>query len=168
SSLLPSHAAPYNFTDHAANATTLPLLTWKYKPSTYILYLEPSGAAYLSAWARDNIFRQFTSPFLITWLLNYFVFATLSYIFIFDKKIFKHPKFLKSQIRLEIKQANKAMLVMAVCTAFTFLAEVRGFCKLYEATEDGPGRWYDWAQARPRLVQQGDQDVSEDVEVQVE
>ncbi|KAK2042237.1 fatty acid hydroxylase superfamily protein [Colletotrichum somersetense] len=124
--LLPSHAAPYKFTDHTTNATILSLSTWK-----------------------DNIFRQFTSLFLITWilgLLNYFVFATLSYIFIFDKKIFKHPEYLKRQIRLEIKQANKAMPVMAVCTAFTFLAEVRGFCKLYDATEDGSGRWYDWAQ----------------------
>ncbi|KAK2024364.1 fatty acid hydroxylase superfamily protein [Colletotrichum zoysiae] len=79
-------------------------------------------------------------------LLNYLVFATLSYIFIFDKEIFKHPKFLKRQIRLEIKQANKAMPVMAICTTFTFLSEVRGFCKLYDATEDGPGRRYGWAQ----------------------
>ncbi|GJC90532.1 putative delta(7)-sterol 5(6)-desaturase [Colletotrichum liriopes] len=79
-------------------------------------------------------------------ILNYFVFATLSYIFIFDKKTFSHPKFLKNQIRLEMKQANKAMPVMAVCTALTFVAEVRGFCRLYDATEDGPGRWYDWAQ----------------------
>ncbi|GJC90533.1 putative delta(7)-sterol 5(6)-desaturase [Colletotrichum liriopes] len=65
--LLPAHAAPYDFPHHAANATAQPLSTWQYKPSTHMLYLEPSEAAHLSAWPRDNIFRQFTSLFLITW-----------------------------------------------------------------------------------------------------
>ncbi|KAF4816915.1 putative Delta(7)-sterol 5(6)-desaturase [Colletotrichum siamense] len=148
-SLLPAGAAPYDFPHTAANATAQPLSTWQYKPATHWLHLEPSEAAYMSAWPRDNMYRQFTSLFLVTWifgLLNYFVFATLSYIFIFDKKTFNHPKFLKNQVWLEMKQANKAMPIMSLCTAITFLAEVRGFCKLYDTTEEGPGRWYDWAQ----------------------
>ncbi|KDN68399.1 putative fatty acid hydroxylase superfamily protein [Colletotrichum sublineola] len=141
--LLPAHTTPYDFPNYTVNATALPLSIWKYKPSTYMFSLEPSEAAYMSAWPRDNIFRQFTSLFLITWLfglINCFVFATLSYIFIFDKNTFNHPKFLNNQISLEMKQANRAMPIMAVCTALTFVAEVRGFCKLYDATENGPGR----------------------------
>ncbi|KAK2007027.1 hypothetical protein LZ32DRAFT_663160 [Colletotrichum eremochloae] len=81
--LLPAHATPYDFPNYTVNATALPLSIWKYKPSTYMFSLEPSEAAYMSAWPRDNIFRQFTSLFLITWLfglINCFVFATLSYI----------------------------------------------------------------------------------------
>ncbi|KAK1979758.1 fatty acid hydroxylase superfamily protein [Colletotrichum cereale] len=126
--LLPAHAASYDFPHHAANATAQLLSIWHYKPSTYMLYLGPSEAAYMSAWPRDTILRQFTSLFLVTWifgLLNYFVFATLSYIFIFDKETFDHPKFLKNQIHLEVKQANKAMPVMAACTALTFVAEAQ-------------------------------------------
>ena len=38
-----------------------------YEPATQLIYLEPSKYAYLSAWPRNNIYRQFTSFFLITW-----------------------------------------------------------------------------------------------------
>lgn len=54
----------------------------------------------------------------------------------------KHPKFLKNQVWLEIKQANWAMPFMAVLTAPIFLAEIRGYSKLYDTSEQGPGRWY--------------------------
>jgi lathosterol oxidase len=45
-----------------------------------------------------------------------------------------------------MKQANVAFPIMAVLTVPWFLAEVRGYSKLYDTTEEGPGRWYDWAQ----------------------
>lgn len=38
-----------------------------YEPATQLIHLEPSKYAYLSAWPRNNIYRQFTSFFLITW-----------------------------------------------------------------------------------------------------
>lgn len=38
-----------------------------YEPATQLIHLEPSKWAYLSAWPRNNIYRQFTSFFLITW-----------------------------------------------------------------------------------------------------
>jgi lathosterol oxidase len=38
-----------------------------YEPATQMLHLEPSKYAYLSAWPRNNMYRQFTSFFLITW-----------------------------------------------------------------------------------------------------
>lgn len=53
--------------DPASNATTEPLSAWRYEPATAYLHLEPSKAAYMSAWSRDNIYRQTLSLFLITW-----------------------------------------------------------------------------------------------------
>lgn len=44
---------------------------FKYKPATTYLYIEPSKYAYLSAWPRDNIYRQAFSLFLITWCVGY-------------------------------------------------------------------------------------------------
>jgi lathosterol oxidase len=38
-----------------------------YEPATQLIHLEPSKYAYLSAWPRNNMYRQFTSFFLITW-----------------------------------------------------------------------------------------------------
>lgn len=79
-------------------------------------------------------------------LVNYFFFATLSYVFVFDKTTFKHPKFLKNQMRQEIRQALIAMPGISVPTCLAFLVEVRGYTKLYDHTDEGPGRWYDYAQ----------------------
>jgi lathosterol oxidase len=76
----------------------------------------------------------------------YYVFATLSYVFIFDKATFKHPRYIKNQIRLEMRQTNIAQPIMALLTAPWFLLEIRGYSKLYDAVEDGPGTWYNFAQ----------------------
>ncbi|KAK3944303.1 C-5 sterol desaturase [Diplogelasinospora grovesii] len=143
--VLPARPAPYNFPDHT-NATGQAYSSWQYKPSTSFFSLEPSQAAYQSAWTRDNMYRQATSLFLITWLFGlvlYFVFSTLSYFFIFDKKTLEHPKFLKNQVWMEIKQANESMPFMALCTFPLFVAEVRGYSKLYDTSAEGPGLWYD-------------------------
>jgi lathosterol oxidase len=78
--------------------------------------------------------------------INYFVLSTLSYIFIFDKRTLNHPKFIKNQIWLEIVQANKSMPFMALCTAPLMCLEVRGYSKLYDTTEQGPGIWYNFLQ----------------------
>lgn len=63
--LLPAKPVPYDFPDVPANATSQ--FQWSYKPSTAFLDLEPSKYAYMSAWPRDNIYRQAISLFLITW-----------------------------------------------------------------------------------------------------
>jgi lathosterol oxidase len=73
----------------------------------------------------------------------YFAFASLSYVFIFDKNTFNHPKYLKNQVRLEIQQTLQSLPVMAILTVPFFLAEVRGYSKMYDTTADGPGLWYD-------------------------
>ncbi|KAL1872785.1 hypothetical protein VTK73DRAFT_1335 [Phialemonium thermophilum] len=145
--LLPVRHAPFDYPDHLSTNATSPVLSpWQYKPATSFFSLEPSQAAFASAWARDNILRQTVSLFLITWIfgvLTYFIFASLSYWLIFDKKTLQHPKFLKNQIALEIKQANVSMPIMALYTVPFFVAEVRGYSKLYDVSADGPGVWYD-------------------------
>lgn len=118
---------------------------YKYQPATTYLYVEPSKYAYLSAWPRDNIYRQAFSLFLITWLfgvLLYFVFSSLSYVFVFDKATFKHPKYLRNQIRMEIAQTMEAMPIMSILTAPFFLAEVRGYGKMYDTFAEEPFPYY--------------------------
>ena len=65
--------------------------------------------------------------------LIYATFATLSYIFVFDKTTFQHPKYLKNQMRLEIKQTLEAIPIMAIFTVPFFVAEVRGHSFIYDS-----------------------------------
>jgi lathosterol oxidase len=67
------------------------------------------------------------------WLL-YIISASLSYVFIFDRRLLQHPLILENQIRREIKVATCSIPFMAVPTVFIFLLEIRGYSKLY---------WYD-------------------------
>ena len=78
--------------------------------------------------------------------LIYFIIATLSYVYIFDKTTFKHPKFLQNQVRMEISQAVHSMPYMSALTAPFFLAEVRGYSKLYDAPSEAPFPWYNLLQ----------------------
>ncbi|KAF2811454.1 uncharacterized protein BDZ99DRAFT_440300 [Mytilinidion resinicola] len=126
-------------------ATGYPAATWQYTPASEYLSFTPGKYAYLSELPRDDWRRQLASLFAITWffgLVIYYVCATLSYVFVFDKATFAHPKYLKHQVRQEIWQTNKSLPGMAVLTAPIFLAEVRGYSKMYDASADGPGMWY--------------------------
>ncbi|KAL9090436.1 MAG: hypothetical protein Q9159_001965 [Coniocarpon cinnabarinum] len=117
-----------------------------YQPASQYLAIEPSKYAYQSAWPRDHLYRQMLSLYIITAFFGvfvYFFFGTLSYIFIFDKTQFNHPRYLKNQMSMEIAQSLRAMPVIALCTVPAFLAEVRGWSKIYDTTAEGPGRWYD-------------------------
>jgi lathosterol oxidase len=138
--------------------------SYVYKPATQYLYVEPSKYAYMSAWPRDNIYRQGLTLFFITWyvihdccgsspqttdsrdrvfgVLIYFLFSSLSYLYVFDKDTFKHPKYLRNQVRMEIMQTMKSMPVMAVLTAPFFLAEVRGYGKIYDTFAEEPFPYY--------------------------
>ncbi|KAK2594440.1 c-5 sterol desaturase [Conoideocrella luteorostrata] len=144
--LYPIRPELYDFPQKtSANASAPIFSSWTWKPATKYLQIQPSQAAYVSSMTRDNPYRQLATLFFITWIfgiLVYFIFATLSYYLIFDKRTLNHPKFIKNQIWLEIKQANKSMPFMAVCTAPLFLLEVRGFGNLYDTTDEGPGMWY--------------------------
>ncbi|KAL8746812.1 MAG: hypothetical protein Q9190_001217 [Brigantiaea leucoxantha] len=115
------------------------------QPSSQFFHLEPSRFAYMSAWPRDNVWRQALSLYLITWLFGlvvYFVCATLSYVFVFDHATFSHPKYLKNQVALEIKQTLTSLPVMAIFTVVFFFAEVRGYAKLYDAPSEAPFALY--------------------------
>lgn len=72
----------------------------------------------------------------------YFLCSGLSYWLVFDKNTFKHPKFLKQQVKLEIQQAMAAMPGMSALTAVMFMLEVRGHAKLYDTLDEAPFQLY--------------------------
>ena len=74
------------------------------------------------------------------------MFASLSYIFIFDHATFTHPKYLKNQIRLEIRQTLIALPIIAIFTVPCFLGEVRGYAKLYDSPSEAPFSLYNYLQ----------------------
>lgn len=68
--VLPARSAPYGFSQATATNATgnwPPFSTWTYKPATSFFSIEPSQAAYMSAWPRDNIYRQAISLYATTW-----------------------------------------------------------------------------------------------------
>ncbi|OBZ72223.1 C-5 sterol desaturase, partial [Grifola frondosa] len=104
------------------------------------LVLSPSLA---SAWPRDYIPRQLISLFAITITgihVLYFVFAYLSYKYIFNHDMMKHPRFLKNQIKQEIILSLKAFPLMTLLTLPWFQGEVMGYSRLYDNVDE-----YGWA-----------------------
>ncbi|KAJ7466502.1 fatty acid hydroxylase [Mycena latifolia] len=93
-----------------------------------------------SAWPRDYIPRQVLSLSIITLIgihLLYFIFAGLSYYFIFNHAMRRHPRFLKHQEKLEIQSSLRAFPFITLLTLPWFFAEVRGYSRLY----DGAGTY---------------------------
>lgn len=105
------------------------------------LFLDPLDVnlltpyVYPESWPEESPLRQYITLFFMilfgAWLL-YISCATISYFFIFDHRLMKHPQFLPNQIRREIICASKSAPLMAFPTAGIFLLEVRGYGKLYE------------------------------------
>lgn len=89
---------------------------------------------YPQSWAEDDVFRQLLTLYVLTavsgWLL-YFTAASISYIFLFDKRYKLHPNFLPNQVQLEIAYTTWSIPFMALATAPVFFLEVRGYSKLY-------------------------------------
>ncbi|KAK0199864.1 fatty acid hydroxylase [Desarmillaria ectypa] len=91
-----------------------------------------------SSWSRDYIPRQIISLSVLTLLgihVLYFIFAWLSYKFIFNHNMMRHPKFLPNQVRLEIITSVQAFPVMTLLTLPWFQAEVMGYSKLYDGLD---------------------------------
>lgn len=86
------------------------------------------------------------SVYRIFGLVVYFICATASYVFIFDKTTFQHPKYLKNQVRQEILQTMKSLPIMAIFTVPFFLLEVRGYANLYDDAADAPFQLYNLIQ----------------------
>ncbi|CDK29070.1 unnamed protein product [Kuraishia capsulata CBS 1993] len=106
---------------------------------------EETPWTHASLLGRANMLRQsltlFTIMTIFGWLL-YLSVASLSYVFVYDKANFNHPRYLKNQISLEIKHAMSSIPVMVIFTVPWFLLELRGYSKLYwEVNESNGGYW---------------------------
>ncbi|KAK4570000.1 c-5 sterol desaturase [Recurvomyces mirabilis] len=137
----------------AGDASLARSSAWSFQPSSEWFSVQPSEFAWMSRWDRDNVWRQMLTLFFGAAI--YFLCATLSYLFVFDKTTFNHPKYLKNQIRMEIAQTQRSIPIMAVLTVPFFLLEVRGHGYMYDdALAPGfthPmltlfGSWYNWIQ----------------------
>jgi lathosterol oxidase len=106
----------------------------RYKTPSFLASFD-SPPSVPSAWPRSYIPRQLISVSVITMIgihVLYFLGAWLSYTFIFDKRMMKHPRFLKNQIRLEIICSLWAFPGMTMLTLPFFQAEVMGYSRLYD------------------------------------
>jgi lathosterol oxidase len=102
------------------------------------LYSNAQSPVLLSAWPRDYIPRQVLSIAMLMLLgihVLYFLFAGLSYRYIFNHEMMRHPKFLDNQVRLEIQTSLRAFPVIALLTIPWFQAEVMGYSKLYDRVD---------------------------------
>lgn len=92
----------------------------------------------ISAWPREYIPRQIISLIILTTIgihILYFLFAWLSYKFIFNHDMMRHPRFLKDQIKLEIQCSLRAFPGMTILTLPWFQAEVMGYSRLYDGLD---------------------------------
>ncbi|RDB25784.1 Lathosterol oxidase [Hypsizygus marmoreus] len=92
----------------------------------------------LSAWPREYIPRQLLSLTAITLIgvhILYFLFAGLSYYFIFNHDMMRHPRFLKNQVKQEIQCSLRAFPGMMLLTLPWFQGEVMGYSQLYEGLD---------------------------------
>jgi lathosterol oxidase len=68
--VLPVQPAPYSLNGGPSNVTITDFKAaspWRFQPASSILSFQPTDAAYMSQWTRDNVYRQLFSLFLITW-----------------------------------------------------------------------------------------------------
>ncbi|XP_072594227.1 lathosterol oxidase-like, partial [Vulpes vulpes] len=96
-------------------------------------------------WSEDDIFRQTISLLIVTNLgayILYFFFATLSYYFVYDHSLMKHPQFLKNQVYREIMFTVQSLQWISIPTVLLFLLELRGYGKLYDDIGEFPSGWF--------------------------
>ncbi|KAM0749888.1 hypothetical protein T439DRAFT_326781 [Meredithblackwellia eburnea MCA 4105] len=106
-------------------------------PITSILGRIPS----LSSLPRDSVLRQCISLYILIYVGIfglYFGVATFSYYFLFDRRLEHHPKFLKNQVRREIKYSLQAFYTIDFLTVPWFLGDIRGYSMLYDTIAQGP------------------------------
>ncbi|GME66830.1 unnamed protein product [[Candida] boidinii] len=107
-------------------------------------FFEENSFTHASLLERYNLIRQSLTLFVLLsvfgWLL-YFAVASVSFIFVYDKANFNHPRYLKNQVKLEIIQASTAIPVMVLLTVPWFLLELHGYSKLYYNIDESTGGW---------------------------
>lgn len=111
----------------------------------YVDYYYFTPYVYPVTWPEDGPMRQFLSLLVVTNLgavVLYFLFGTVSYFFIFDHNLKKHPQFLENQVLREIKYALSSMPWISIPTVMLFFAEVRGYSRLYDNIDSSPYGWF--------------------------
>ncbi|XP_017554036.1 lathosterol oxidase [Pygocentrus nattereri] len=99
---------------------------------------------YPSSWPEDEPLRQIFGLLVVTNLgaaILYLGLGALSYYFVFDHSLMKHPQFLENQVWREIKYAMTSLPVISIPTVALFFAEVRGYSKLYDNADDSLLGW---------------------------
>ncbi|XP_038070297.1 lathosterol oxidase-like [Patiria miniata] len=99
---------------------------------------------YPQSWSNDLWIRQVCSLYVLTCLSGvglYLASASFNYFLLFDRRLEKHPLFLKNQIRREIETSVKILPVIAVMTVGMFFVEVRGYSKLFDGIPSGELGW---------------------------
>lgn len=99
---------------------------------------------YPLTWKEDDIYRQTFTLLLLTNIggaILYLATASISFFFIFDKRLLKHPQILENQIYLEIMVALKSIPFMSFPTVALFMLEVRGYSRLYYLDMTTLGFW---------------------------
>lgn len=71
-------------------------------------------------------------------MIMYLLGSLALYHTLFDKRLLRHPRFLANQIKLEINQGISAIPTITLLTVPFFLAEIRGWSKLYDFTSESP------------------------------
>lgn len=136
SAFLPRDGILSNVTQStAASASSL----YSYIPHPPLPPLAAAFASSQSAWPRNYLPRQLLSLFVLTYigiLFLYFSIATMSYYFIFDKRMEKHPRFLKNQVRLEIESSLQAFPLITLMTVPWFAHEINGGGKYYDRVDE--------------------------------
>ncbi|CCE62688.1 hypothetical protein TPHA_0D00440 [Tetrapisispora phaffii CBS 4417] len=97
-------------------------------------WMDMTVDTFSSVLPRSNLLREALSLSVVAtvfaWIL-YLFFGTLSYYTLFDRNVFNHPRYLKNQMKLEIKLAVSSIPLMSVMTSFWFILELKGYSKLY-------------------------------------
>lgn len=65
--LAPTANATFSSLREEPTGFALPAATWQYEPASKYFSVQPSQAAYESAWPRDDWRRQLLTLYLITW-----------------------------------------------------------------------------------------------------
>lgn len=109
------------------------------------VWFRTTADTYASLLPRTNLLRQTLSLFVLFsifgWAL-YLSVASMSYLFVFDKAIFNHPRYLKNQMSLEIQMAISSIPIMVLLTIPWFLLELQGYSKLYWDVDSVYGGWW--------------------------
>ncbi|KAJ8014128.1 hypothetical protein DPEC_G00037040 [Dallia pectoralis] len=93
---------------------------------------------YPLSWPEDRPLRQIISLLAVTNLgivVLYLCLGWLSYQFIYDHNLMRHPLFLTNQVWREIKLSMTSLPIISLPTVAIFFLEVRGYSRLYDTIE---------------------------------